>query len=77
MANEFDPYREALVMEEVTHWGDEYDDVDAVERTRLARLLHDSAEEASELTYQRTHTGFSREITVTDEDLRRVKAAVS
>ena len=77
MANEFDPYREALVMEEVTIWADKYDDADTVERARLQRLLHDSAEEAAELTYQRTHTGFSREITVTDEDLRRIKATAS
>ena len=77
MANEFDPYREALVMEEVTNWGDVADDLDITEQERLARELHNSAEGASDLSYERTHTGFCRVITVTEEDLQRLKAANS
>lgn len=77
MANEFDPYREALVMEEVTNWGDVADDLDRMEQERLARELHGSAEDASNLSYERTHTGFCRVITVTEKDLQRLKAAKS
>ena len=36
MANEFDPYREALVIETATVWPDEYDDLEPVERERIA-----------------------------------------
>jgi len=73
MANEFDSYREALVMEEVTEWPDEFDDIEASERQRLETLLHASAEDLAELTYERSHTGFVRRITVTESDLRRVQ----
>lgn len=73
MANEFDPYREALVMEQSTIWPEEFEDLEPDERTRIERLLHASAEQAAELTYQRSHTGFSREISVTAADVQRVK----
>ena len=77
MANEFDPYREALVMEQTTIWPEEFEDLEPDERERIEGLLHASAEEAAELTYQRTHTGFSREITVTAADVERVKQQAS
>jgi len=77
MANEFDPYREALVMEEYTVWSEEFDDIELDERQRLERLLHGSPEDAAQLTYQRTHTGFSREIVVTEADLARVRQNAS
>ena len=77
MADAFDPYREALVMEQRTVWPEEFDDIDPDERARLEKLLHDSAEEAAELEYERTHTGFCRQITVTEADLQRVRQAAS
>jgi hypothetical protein len=76
MANEFDPYREALVLEESTIWPEEFDDVAPAERARIARLLHDSPQAAETLAYHRTHTGFCREITVTESDLARVRETV-
>ena len=39
MANAFDPYREALVVESVTVWPDEYDDLDADQRSRIEERL--------------------------------------
>ena len=72
MADKFDPYREALVMETTTVWPDEYEDVDAAERSRIEQALHADAESCSDLTYIRTHTGFCRQITVTEEDVDRV-----
>jgi hypothetical protein len=73
MANEFDPYREALVMETVTLWPDEYDDLEPAERERIAERLHAAPAEAAEMEYVRMHTGFRRQITVTPADLQRMK----
>jgi len=73
MANEFDPYREALVMETATIWPDEYDDLEPVERERIAERLHANPADAAEMEYVRMHTGFRRQITVTPADLQRLK----
>lgn len=72
MANEYDPYREALVVEETTRWPDEYDGWDAGDKQKVGALLHASPAEALEMAYERQHTGFARVITVTPEDLERV-----
>jgi hypothetical protein len=72
MANEFDPYREALVVEARTIWPEEYDAWEPEERYRLESLLHANPKDAAEMKYSRMHTVFSREITVTPEDLERL-----
>src|SRR5690348_5586178 len=74
MADTFDPYREALIVEVETAWPEEYDDWEPAERARVERLLHQSPDEASQIEYVRTHTGFCRRIHVTPEDLARVGA---
>jgi hypothetical protein len=74
MPDTFDPYREALVVEVETAWPDVYDDWEPAERARVERLLHQAPDEASQLEYVRTHTGFCRRIHVTSEDLARVGA---
>ena len=74
MADTFDPYREALIVEVETAWPDEYDDWEPTERARVERLLHQAPDQASHLEYVRTHTGFCRRIVVTPEDLSRVGA---
>src|SRR5205085_6252077 len=76
MASEFDPYREALVVETSTLWPDDLRDrgveVPAREaRGRIEQALHAAPQEAAELTYERLHTGFCRVITLTPEDLHR------
>ena len=73
--DKYDPYREALVLEQTTIWPDEFADVDREERRRIEERLHASAEEAAEIAYVRLHTGFSRQITVTAEDIQRTKQA--
>jgi hypothetical protein len=75
MANAFDPYREALVMEKVTVWGELTEQFDSVEQEQIALKLHTAAEDACELEYERTHTGFCRVITVTEDDLQRLQAS--
>lgn len=74
MADKFDPYRDAQVMEEQTIWPEELDELEAPDRARIARMLHDHPEEATELEYVRTHTGFARCITVHPEDVERLQA---
>jgi hypothetical protein len=72
MADKFDPYREALIMETVTVWSEEFDHLAADEKREVERALHADAENCSDLAYVRTHTGFCRQITVTEDDLARV-----
>ncbi|NBP87186.1 MAG: hypothetical protein EBU59_01475 [Planctomycetia bacterium] len=74
MPNQFDPYREALVVEQHTVWPDAYEDWSAEDRGRVETLLHATPADAAELDYVRQHSGFARVITVTDEDVERVAA---
>ena len=74
MPDKFDPYREALVMEENTVWPDQLAYLSAAERARIARALHADPEACSHLEYIRVHTGFARQITVTEDDVARVLA---
>jgi hypothetical protein len=74
MPNEFDPYREALVMEETTLWPDQFEDWEPADRARVAAALHADPKNCSELSYLRQHTGFARQITVTQGDLERLAA---
>jgi hypothetical protein len=73
MANAFDPYREALVVEESTIWPEEYDAWEPADRRRIEQYLHARAKDVAEMDYVRLHTGFCRQITVTEGDLKRIK----
>ncbi|MCA9229112.1 MAG: hypothetical protein KDA57_00560 [Planctomycetales bacterium] len=73
MADKFDPYREALVVEHATEWPEDTE-LDPRRRMELESLLHASPEAADHLEYVRTHTGFCRRIVVTDDDLERVSS---
>jgi hypothetical protein len=72
--NEFDPYREALIVERTTIWPEEYDDWSITDRRRIEALLHADPQHATELEYIRQHSGFCRQITVTAADLERLAA---
>lgn len=72
MANEFDPYREALVMETTTIWPEVYDDWEPADRQRIETQLHADPAKAEELEYIRTFTGFQRQISVTPADIERL-----
>jgi hypothetical protein len=72
--NEFDPYREALVVEQTTIWPEEYDDWSLADRQRVESLLQAEPQQAAELEYIRQHSGFCRQITVTPADLERLAA---
>lgn len=75
MADKFDPYREALVMETNTLWPETLADVSVTERQRIESVLHQTPDQASNLEYVRVHTGFCRQITVTEADLSRARQA--
>lgn len=72
MPDKFDPYREALVMEQTTVWPREFDDIDPGEREKISQQLHADPAHCANLQYVRSHTGFCRQITVTEEDLERI-----
>ena len=74
MSNQFDPYREALVVEQHTVWPETYEDWSTDDRGRVETLLHAAPADAAELEYVRQHTGFARVITVTEEDIERAAA---
>jgi hypothetical protein len=75
MPNAFDPYREALVIEQNTIWPDTLENSPnaQAERVRIETLLHSDPARAADLAYIRLHTGFCRQISVTAEDLQRLK----
>jgi hypothetical protein len=72
VADAYDPYREALVMETNTVWPDDYDNLSPVEKARIESALHAAPDKCSHLEYVRVHTGFCRQITVTSEDVARI-----
>ena len=74
MADKFDPYREALVMETITIWPAEFADLPVGDKLRIEERLHEKPEACTELEYVRTHTGFCRQITVTPADVQRLSA---
>ena len=71
MADTFDPYREALIMETSTIWPDGVS-LSPSEKARIETALHSDPQKCSQLEYIRVHTGFCRQITVTPEDTARV-----
>ncbi len=75
MPNAIDPYREALVVDTKTVWLNDLAGAppDAPQRQRIAERLHADPAKAAELEYVRLHTGFVRKITVTTNDLERLR----
>jgi hypothetical protein len=73
MAEKFDSYRDALVVETDTLWPADLPAPQPAERAELERRLHAAPEQAATLDYIRLHAGFCRRITVTPADLERLK----
>jgi hypothetical protein len=75
MPDKFDPYREALVVEQATDWPETLTAApnDPGRREQLAARLHAAPAQAAHLEYVRLAAGFQRKITVTPEDLERLK----
>jgi len=74
MANykEFDPRVDALVVETITCWDSEIGDISEEDKAWLASAIHQDPQLASNVRYERAHTGFTREITITVADIERL-----
>lgn len=70
--NKYDPRVNALVMETRTFWDPAIGDLSEEDRRWLSHALHAEPAKAAKLHYERSHTGFTREITVTVEDIERL-----
>ncbi|MBC7966051.1 MAG: hypothetical protein H7Z17_09020 [Fuerstia sp.] len=70
--NKFDPRIDALVMETRTHWDPSVGTLSDEDRRWVAKSIHEQPQLASHIAYERSHTGFTRSITVTLEDIQRL-----
>ncbi len=68
----YDARVDSLVMETITEWDAEVGDISAEDKVWLASAVHQSPEQASNIAYERSHTGFTRIITVTVDDIERL-----
>jgi len=68
----YDPRLESLVMETKTFWDAEVGDLSEQDKHWLADAVHQEPQKASKINYERSHTGFTREITVTVPDIERL-----
>ena len=68
----YDARIETLVMETVTLWDPTLAKLPEDDKRWLAQALHAEPKLASKIRYERTHTGFTREITVTTADVERL-----
>lgn len=72
MAKKFDARIDDLVMETRTLWDDSVGDLAEEDRRWVALEIHKQPQHATNVAYERSHTGFTRIITVTLEDIQRL-----
>ena len=70
--DKYDARRETLVMETRTNWDEELAGLTEADKEWLARAVHEHPDKAAKIAYERSHTGFVREITVTRADVERL-----
>lgn len=70
--DKFDPRVDSLVMETRTLWDPSVGELSAEDRQWVARSIHQQPSLATNVVYERSHTGFVRVITVTLEDIQRL-----
>ena len=70
--NKFDPRMDSLVIETKTTWDPAIGTLSAADQEWLAAAVHRSPQKASQVSYERAHTGFTRTITVTVSDIERL-----
>ncbi|MDX1969889.1 MAG: hypothetical protein SFV23_22135 [Planctomycetaceae bacterium] len=68
----YDPRVDSLVVESRTLWDPSVGKLSDEDRAWLSKLVHQQPEHAAKIAYERMHTGFSREITVTTADIARI-----
>ena len=70
--NKYDPRLESLVIETRTLWGDDVGGLSDEDRAWVAAEIHRNPQLAGKIEYERAHTGFTRIITVTADDIARL-----
>jgi hypothetical protein len=70
--DKFDPRIDALVMETRTNWDPSVGTLSDEDRRWVSKSIHEQPQLATHVAYERCHTGFSRTITVTLEDIQRL-----
>jgi hypothetical protein len=70
--NKYDLRLESLVIETKTLWGDDVGDLSDEDRAWVAAEIHRNPRLAGKIEYERAHTGFTRIITVTADDIARL-----
>lgn len=68
----FDPRVDSLVIETLTNWDPGVTGLSAEDRAVIEEEIHRHPQLASKIEYERAHTGFTRTITVTEEDIARL-----
>jgi hypothetical protein len=68
----YDPRVDSLVMETRTLWDPSVGKLSDEDKHWLAEVIHQSPAQAAKIAYERSHTGFTREITVTADDIARI-----
>jgi hypothetical protein len=70
--DKYDPRIDSLVMETRTFWDSDVGNLSEEDKKWLVTAVHREPEKASKIQYERSHTGFTREITVTVADIERL-----
>jgi len=73
--DKFDPRVDSLVMETKTVWDKSVGNLSDEDRRWVSQSIHQQPQLASKVSYERTHTGFSRVIHVTLDDIQRLYLA--
>jgi hypothetical protein len=70
--NKFDARVDSLVIETKTIWDASVGNLGDEDRRWVATAIHKEPQLASRIAYERNHTGFTRIISVTLEDIQRL-----
>ena len=68
----YDARVDSLVIESRTKWDPAIGKLSDEDKAFLSKMVHRNAAKASKVEYNRAHTGFTREITVTADDIARI-----
>ena len=68
----YDARVDSLVIETRTFWDPSIGKLAEEDKEFLAKMVHRSPARAAKVAYNRSHTGFTREITVTADDITRI-----
>lgn len=68
----YDARVDSLVIESRTQWDPSVGKLSDEDKFFLAKMVHLAPAKASKIEYTRSHTGFTREITVTADDIARI-----